>query len=505
MPRQAALFLSIALLSTPFAFAGDTEPKPDAIFGGSELSQFFRAAESARVDVVGIGDSNQLFAGHGWDHGWILGVDERFGTYASSLLSLGENSGNSANAGVGFRIIATSSQGTFDYGGAPTTFDDFLTPDIGMRPLNYVYVADGESTTLRNHGLSLQPSGVLSSTEPLYFHISYATFASGSPGSFTPIVRLGAPPYSVLQSYPTLSLAGDDEITNAILPFQGSSTAAPIQVMLGTFNSTLNGPFVGYTIRAELPSADTGASFSSLYAFGGQSARDMADALQQASDAYLKEYFGQIRSLQGPDKFVMVRINSGLNDRNEDLPPLDGSSFEPSSPEAYAIHLNLIIERIRSIWTEAGWSQSELYFLLAPSHPVAQPDEAILSAYREKAREVSSQYDRCAVVDFTQLTDANEMLANGWYQSGGSDRNHLTEEAYEALALRELDALLAYTPCPDINGDGLTDLTDLNAVLASFGQASSANDLTGDGVVDIQDLNALLSAFGSPCSPSNHD
>ena len=50
----------------------------------------------------------------------------------------------------------------------------------------------------------------------------------------------------------------------------------------------------------------------------------------------------------------------------------------------------------------------------------------------------------------------------------------------------------------DINGDGTVNFTDLNIVLAQFGQTgiAIAADVNGDGVVDFADLNLVLSEFG---------
>lgn len=56
--------------------------------------------------------------------------------------------------------------------------------------------------------------------------------------------------------------------------------------------------------------------------------------------------------------------------------------------------------------------------------------------------------------------------------------------------------------CPaDINGDGVVNFTDLNAVLTSFGQsgANPPGDTDGDGDVDFSDLNTILSNFGVDC------
>lgn len=64
----------------------------------------------------------------------------------------------------------------------------------------------------------------------------------------------------------------------------------------------------------------------------------------------------------------------------------------------------------------------------------------------------------------------------------------------------DVKVLFDLPPLPgDANGDGVVDFTDLNAVLAQFGQAgpSLLGDVTDDGVVDFSDLNAVLVAFGT--------
>lgn len=52
----------------------------------------------------------------------------------------------------------------------------------------------------------------------------------------------------------------------------------------------------------------------------------------------------------------------------------------------------------------------------------------------------------------------------------------------------------------DANGDGSVDLSDLNLVLANFGQTTSNGDVTGDGEVNLADLNLVLANFGQSCN-----
>jgi len=58
-------------------------------------------------------------------------------------------------------------------------------------------------------------------------------------------------------------------------------------------------------------------------------------------------------------------------------------------------------------------------------------------------------------------------------------------------------------PCPDLDGDGDVDLSDLAILLANYGTTGGAGfedgDLDGDGDVDLADLAALLAVYGTTC------
>jgi hypothetical protein len=59
-------------------------------------------------------------------------------------------------------------------------------------------------------------------------------------------------------------------------------------------------------------------------------------------------------------------------------------------------------------------------------------------------------------------------------------------------------------PCPgDLNGDGVINFSDLNAVLTCFGVSGApclGSDVDNDGQVDFADLNIILSNFGTGCN-----
>ncbi len=66
-----------------------------------------------------------------------------------------------------------------------------------------------------------------------------------------------------------------------------------------------------------------------------------------------------------------------------------------------------------------------------------------------------------------------------------------------------ISALVPLAACTgDTNGDGVVNFSDLNTVLATFGQngAMLPGDLNGDGQVNFADLNTVLANFGADCA-----
>jgi len=52
--------------------------------------------------------------------------------------------------------------------------------------------------------------------------------------------------------------------------------------------------------------------------------------------------------------------------------------------------------------------------------------------------------------------------------------------------------------CPDTNGDGMVDITDILAVIDQWGVAGGPSDVNGDGIVDLGDLLEIIGNWG-PC------
>lgn len=73
----------------------------------------------------------------------------------------------------------------------------------------------------------------------------------------------------------------------------------------------------------------------------------------------------------------------------------------------------------------------------------------------------------------------------------------MTGGAYEVVG-----GFWASVSCPaDLDGNGVVDLGDLNlvlSVLSVFG-VGDAGDVNGDGQTNLVDLNQILASFGNPC------
>lgn len=476
------------------------------ITNAQSLRSWVQAARARRAEIVGIGDSNQAFAGHGWDHGLTRASAERFGLYATALFSAGENNGQGQGLGYLCSILSTACcVPQFQYAGAPEPLHRLMPGDVFMYPMNYVYLAPGHAAGgSANLGLYVSASNPLDVNARLRYEVTHGLFP-GDTGTLRLSIRLAQPPYSTLVNGPGIPTGGATvyDWSAASLDLPAGQRGTDLNARFTPWGQDMTGPAIVYTQRIINLDRPRGAAVSTLYARGGQSARDMALGILSSTDEQLTLFFSRVRAAQLNGPGVLVRISTGLNDRNEDQPSLGpGGYSDGSSAEAFADNLLAIVQRLNSVWAINQWDPSELHVLLAVSHPVSDPDDPKLVAYRAAADALAASLPRCAVLHLERLTSSGEMLAQGWYQSGGADRNHLTQPAYEELARRELDAIIHGACLQDLNADGFVGTPDLVILLVGFGGSVpvfTGADLDGDGVVTTADLVLLLQRFGESC------
>lgn len=451
-------------LGPPLGYENMQPDLVTGVFNRDALGPFFCSAALRRVDIVCIGDSNQLLLGHGWDEAYTQAASERWPLYATGLLSAGENFGNGAGMGWTFGGSFPAPGNGFIFGGAPSPWNTYLNAAAVLQPQGYLYLPDGVvGNASVNMGISIQPDSPLDPAGPMRFWITHATFDRPEPAVFTPVVRLNVPPYTALAgAQPINAATGVDGVWTSSLSLEAGERGGPLSFRPFDPASTPTGPFVQYYSRAENSSRARGISIHTLYGLGGQSARDMGEALAAASDPQLSLYFSLVRSLQTGDKSVLVRISTGVNDRSETSPSLGATPITPGNiPSAFVANLRAVMDRIRGIWSLNGWDAGELYFLISVSPPIQRPpDDSLLQAYRDAADDLALQTPRCAVTHFERLTSVTEAIRNGWLLYD-VDTFHLRPPGHLELARRELDAARSSAAWVDLNGDGGLDAEDL--------------------------------------------
>ncbi len=453
-----------AWLNCGLVMAAPVAPEGSA-YRADELAPFFKAAATRRVDVVGIGDSNQLFDNHGWDEGWIEALHRRFGAYATPLQSLGENDGRSSGTGNGSIVFASRSSLTFDYDGAPPEDDALLPANTGVRPMAYVHIPAGETRRVTGHGIINLRRSFVPTSGALRFDVSYARRPDALGSTFRPVIRNNEWPFTELARAQPVDIGlGAPGLGFASVELPAGDRPFSLGGLVQSFTGNITGPFTAYDARFVATTRNAGASFSTMYGVGSQSLRDMAEAFATAGTPFITSYYRRVTFAQENEPVVLVRIHSGLNDQNENLPPLspwgDDVTAGPSSAEAYEANLRTLVDLLTQGWADAGYAPEGLFFLFTPSHPIADPDDEDLVGYREAARRVADDTPRAAVIDMAQLTSEAELLEGG-YRVNTLDRNHLRIGAYTALASRELAALQAGRSWVDVNADGAVDEEDL--------------------------------------------
>lgn len=495
--RRAATIMMIAgcVASLDGSAAAQSVWPPD-----QKVGAVLSSAKARRIAVIGIGDSNQLFNTAGWDQGWTTALAARYGIWGSGLLSAGEAQGFGSSVGYGCNTIASAPQGNglFQYTQAPADLEWFMGPGL-LDPQYYLYVEDGAAgNAMWQHGMVVSPWSGMSVQDALTFHFAYGMFP-GSRGFNIGARVLVNQNQVVGEGFVDTEGAYGAAIGSFELP--AGPRYAPVHLFFGDAAGYVRGPMLIYLMQAENPGRTTGAAVHTLYGSGGKTARDMGLALMGASRDQLRLYFTMVRAPLGENPKVIVRINAGANDRGEWHPSLLSNILPGNSGAAYKDNVLAIMTRIRDVWDRAGWdTESELYFVLTPTHAVWDPEDPAIAEFRVAARELAEAQPNTAAVTLPLLASEMETSRNGWYNLPG-DHYHLNAAGVTELSIREVRALVA-TECrepADINDSGQVETEDLREVLGDFGlpmTPGQGGDLTADGIVGTADLVWLLQKFG---------
>lgn len=384
------------------------------------------AASSRPIDLVMWGDSNQLFGGFGFDGAFSDKLSATFGSWASPIYGLA--SGTQQQGGNDYSGNGVLGANT----GAPSQLTGFT-----LASREYGYLSTGTFTTGGN-GLSVKAVAGVDVNSAWRFHYAYGTFDSGS-GLFKVGMRRGDSPFSTIIDGPTINTnTGTFSYVETYLDLPAATRNYPIEMKWYRQGSTaVTAPFIGYWCRAVDLNKFSGVSVHTFYGVGGSSLYDFYQTTNGYTNTELTAYFGKLREMQIAKGFspqLVFYVNSGINDRNETSVPSWGylGSSVGDSGAAYFDNLWAIKDRIETLWTSSGWDANEVFWLFIPSHPITNPDDAELVTYRKGAKRLA-QEPRCSFVDISTLITSTQILANGWYNSGGSDTSHLTTDGYNGI------------------------------------------------------------------------
>ncbi len=462
------------------------------------IRELIEQAETRRIDIVSLGDSNQLFYSFGWQDGWSHALGARYEMYATPILGAGRDVG----IGLGNEVNESSLLIPF---GAPPEWSLYNNPDSGIDDTPYGYlnpviqIRPGFLAGMRLRiGNGIWPENNFDETAALRAHFTYGVGPFGGGTTMQPGVR-----QTLGESYthdPIDTMAEEYGIESGWVEVPaGKRNLNDLEFNWFQGNSNvIHGPFFGMYMRFENTTIDHGFSNHTLYWTGGAGARLCALNLQNASDEHLIAFFDRVRELQPAEKKILIRIAFGGNDRTDSLGSVGPNGGQPSNtPGGVADNHIAIINRIKEVWTAAGWDQDELTFLLVGNH--RKPSEPTGFGFRDTIANLARQLNRVAFVNLAELASPLDMSLNEWYFDSGA---HLTQQGYRAINTREIAALIDLPA--DINNDCVVDTADLAIMLGVFGKTNLSEkalgpDLNFDGLVDTSDLGELITKFGDTC------
>ena len=419
-----------------------------SVYNFAKIKPALDAMASNRVVFVGLGDSNQFFAGSGNDDAWPQAfMWAGHAPYATPLH--GATEGTFGGTGSGSFSSSINNSGYTSFGTTTLT-----SAFHNLRNLNH----DGNSTILQaveitaapgpaNNGISIDSANSFIPGRLNTFNVNsnleaviwYGTLATGSGGKINPHLRRNG---SGFTSY--MSTAVELTTTtgvNSIVEYSQDIPAGTVPFDAGiqwnflnrcSGGSTTTNPAIVHYGQVLDKSKTNGFCYNTLYGVGGQSAYDMCVWLQGRNNEALSLYFSILRGRMGANKNVVIIITTGLNDRNETSGSAgpNGPIIPGDSAAAYSDNINGIITRIKAIWTLNGWPLTELNWLVIPSHPVALPDDSELVSYRTAANALSDITDKMAVLDINKLYTYNDYIERTWYEAGNTDLNHCRMNGY---------------------------------------------------------------------------
>ncbi|MEA2710440.1 MAG: hypothetical protein QOF78_3041 [Phycisphaerales bacterium] len=499
-PLSAALcllvFVSTGGAATTIAVQNatvGTQPR-DIVVNAAALKPFVEAAKTRRVDIAGVGDSNQVAGpggAYGWDHGYSKAWSDRYGEYATGVFGMNAEGGWAGPQGYidswGYPWGATDV-------GAPAALDkyklyyDSLSNGISDFPSTYAYFgANYVETTAHWTPLVTVRKGSPLWGQNLRWQMTYGTFENGN-GAFTPSVAAGG--VKLLTGGRITTSTGTTALVDSAfkVPAAAYKNAQGGEFVIGLSYSgegTMRGPFFGLWQRVE-GDRTSGISYSTMLWQGGRALVHAATALKSQSDDAIKEYIRNSVKLQDGPKMLLVQVNHGGNDGGTIIPSVGPNPAMSNTPAGFADNMDALISRLRGVWKTMGYDPKNLVFQYGPYHPrEGNADDGTgrtriqrLADWENAIVQLSQQHPgyNLAIVRGTKMTTPRTMDANGWFSSA-ADHAHLSIDGYVGVSELGVRQVVGYATAEERdNRSGVTSLS------FKFNSDVSAN-LTPDDLV----------------------
>ena len=382
-----------------------------------KLKDFMAASAKERVAIVGIGDSNQYFGGHGWNTYMSKAMLKQFGSYGIGLVPFLDTIPTWAKA------KGSRSQD------APA--------ELAKQAKSYWYLKPGEKQKANWNitGRIIPKDHPMDIKGNLKYRITYGTFKEGE-SKFHPAVRRNRPPWNTLKydKAGVSSVTGKLELKECALDLPADPKRDfDILFSASPVNAMMQGPFMGVYLTVENTDKTNGCTYQTLYGAGGHSLFDMLKNMSATGETKLAYYFQQIRSGLNGGKRCLVMINSGLNDRNAKLKSIGPAKKDLSRTKAgYKDNLNGLVMLLEDAWIKAGGAKENIYFAFMPSHPISTPDDKKLVSYRQAAKELAASLPNASCIMLPELAPQKTMLKGKYYDKRG--KAHLTRKGYQKIS-----------------------------------------------------------------------
>lgn len=420
-----------------------------AVVNGQTLNGFINGYDTHRVDIVGVGDSNQIKNGSGWDDGYQHAITQQTGKlYGTGVCSWRGNDGNNTGEGHQSSVLGLN-QAPSVSSGAPAAQDVYLDKGGGILfPHGYAHVPSGSNYWQGNtHGHVLDaawPGDVEANLRALY---GWVSFDDGS-GSFRPAIRRESSPFNTFVSSPAIPTNTGEitpvitelDIDAAVRDFPLSARAVP------TFHSAgIPGPVFLLWTRWINRDRASGMAASTLDFRGGAGLRSMAFDLQQLSDQAKRFWADVLLHEQQTERRIVCWINSALNDRNDTNQSVGTDPAPSNTVDGYIDNVRALISAFDGVIALTGADPAlSIRYVIAPSHALpesAEPSDGPINDYRRAVEQYTGEDWRVASLDLSQIIDSDTMSLNDYYLTA-QDFSHLKADGYRAVADAALAALI---------------------------------------------------------------